>query len=159
MSDNNKNNKIDSVLFVCMGNICRSPTAEAVFRAKAKAYGIELDIDSAGTIGSHKGEAPDVRARRAAEARGYDFSGMRARKVTIEDFDRFALILAMDNDNYHYLFDMAPSEHKHKVHLFLQFAEQSDDMEVPDPYYGGIRGFELVLDLVEQASEGLLSRL
>ncbi|WP_371185228.1 low molecular weight protein-tyrosine-phosphatase [Thalassotalea maritima] len=159
MSDNINNNKIDSVLFVCMGNICRSPSAEAVFRQKAFEYGIDVTIDSAGTLGAHQGEQPDPRAQKAGCERGYNFKGIRARKVLVEDFGQFSLILAMDTDNMKNLLAMAPEEHHHKVRLFLDYSENFVEQEVPDPYYGGSRGFELVLDLIEDASEGLLRQL
>ena len=150
---------VKSVLFVCMGNICRSPTAEAVFRQKAKSQHMSLEIDSAGTTGSHVKEKPDHRSQKAGVNRGYDFKGIRARKVTTEDFDKFDLVLAMDEYNVKDLMRVAPEDKQHKIKLFLEFAKNYDDMEVPDPYYGGARGFEYVLDLVEDASEGLLGQL
>lgn len=150
------NQNISSVLFVCMGNICRSPSAEAVFRHKAKELGVNLLIDSAGTIGSHAKEKPDHRAIKAGEARGYSFKGLKARKVQIDDFDKFDLILAMDDDNLAYLLQKAPSGAEDKVKLFLEFSNKFEDTEVPDPYYGGAGGFKYVLDLVEDASDGLL---
>lgn len=150
------NNEIISVLFVCMGNICRSPSAEAVFRHKAKEQGVNIEIDSAGTIGYHVGHIPDARSQKAGETRGYDFSGLFARKVAVEDFEKFSLVLAMDNENLDNLVDLAPKEHHHKIKLFLEYGENFDETEVPDPYYGGSRGFELVLDLIEDASDGLL---
>ncbi|TRX57512.1 low molecular weight phosphotyrosine protein phosphatase [Thalassomonas sp. M1454] len=142
-----------------MGNICRSPSAEAVFRAKAKQQGVDVLIDSAGTIGSHKGEKPDPRSQQAGVARGYDFKGIKARKVCVEDFEKFSLVLAMDNDNLNNLLALAPEEYKHKVKLFLEYGNKFSETEVPDPYYGGSRGFELVLDLIEDASDGLLDEL
>lgn len=149
-----------SVLFVCMGNICRSPTAEAVFRHCTQQAGLDIQVDSAGTIGFHRGSKPDTRAIRAGKKRGYDFSSIRARKVEAEDFERFDLILAMDNDNYQNLQALAPSrEAKDKVQLFLRYAQNSDYSDVPDPYYGGAKGFELVLDLIEEASQGLLDHI
>ena len=154
------NKKRQSVLFVCMGNICRSPTAEAVFRHYAQKEGRDIHVDSAGTLGYHAGERPDGRARKAGEKRGYDFAKIRARKVEPEDFHRFDLILAMDNDNYKNLLTIAPEEAlEKKVQLFLSYAASSSYEEVPDPYYGGAKGFELVLDLIEEASEGLLETL
>lgn len=151
--------EISSVLFVCMGNICRSPSAEAVFRHKAREMGIDLVIDSAGTIGSHAREAPDHRAQKAGMARGYSFDQIKARKVTADDFSKFDLILAMDNDNVKALEKVAPPHLLSKVKLFLDFAEHHDDSEVPDPYYGGARGFQYVIDLVEDASDGLLNKM
>lgn len=149
--------EIKSILFVCMGNICRSPSAEAVFRQKAKA--LSLTIDSAGTIGSHAREKPDHRAQKAGVARGYSFDKIKARKVTEKDFSSFDLILAMDEQNVKDLMKVAPSAYQHKVQLFLDYAENFEDSEVPDPYYGGARGFQYVLDLVEDASDGLIRRL
>ncbi|GLX76842.1 protein-tyrosine-phosphatase [Thalassotalea insulae] len=150
---------ITSILFVCMGNICRSPTAEAVFRHKAKEQGLKLMLDSAGTIGSHAREKPDHRAQKAGIARGYSFDKIKARKVTVEDFDKFDLILAMDEHNVRELAKVAPEHLMTKVKLFLEFAENFEDTEVPDPYYGGARGFQYVLDLVEDASDGLIKQL
>ena len=149
--------EIKSILFVCMGNICRSPSAEAVFRQKAKA--LSLTIDSAGTIGSHAREKPDHRAQKAGVARGYSFDKIKARKVTEKDFSSFDLILAMDEQNVKDLMKVAPSAYQHKVQLFLDYADNFEDHEVPDPYYGGARGFQYVLDLVEDASDGLIKRL
>ncbi|OXY82597.1 low molecular weight protein-tyrosine-phosphatase [Oceanimonas doudoroffii] len=147
-----------SVLMICMGNICRSPTAEAVFRHKATQAGLNLTIDSAGTIGYHAGSGPDARARAAGEARGYDFSGMRARQVTVDDFARFDLVLAADRSNLEDLLRLCPPEHQHKVKLLLSYAN-GPEQEVPDPYYGGEQGFEHVLDLVEAACDGVLKTL
>jgi protein-tyrosine phosphatase len=149
------------VLFVCMGNICRSPTAEGAFRAYAREHAPELDIhiDSAGTHAYHAGEPPDARARRAAERRGIDLSPLRARRVTDEDFETFELILAMDLLNLETLRERCPAERHDRLHLFLDFAGQAAVREVPDPYYGGLTGFERVLDLVEAASAGLLEHL
>ncbi|OUS23564.1 protein-tyrosine-phosphatase [Thalassotalea sp. 42_200_T64] len=151
--------KIKSVLFVCMGNICRSPSAEAVFRHKAYLSGVDVEIDSAGTIGYHQGHKPDERSQSAGVARGYNFNGIKARKVVVEDFERFSLILAMDQENLSNLLDIAPEEHLHKVQLFLDYGLNCAEREVPDPYYGGSMGFEMVLDLIEDASDGLLKKL
>lgn len=150
---------IKSVLFVCMGNICRSPSAEAVFRHKAKEQGLNLHIDSAGTIGSHAREKPDHRAQKVGVARGYSFDKIKARKVTVDDFEKFDLILAMDEHNVSELNKVAPTHLKNKIKLFLDFADNHDETEVPDPYYGGARGFQFVLDLVEDASDGLIKLL
>ncbi len=149
-----------SVLFVCMGNICRSPTAEGVFRHHAEQAGQanRLHIDSAGTHAYHTGEPPDRRARAAAERRGMSLEGIRARRVNAEDFELFDFIIAMDEDNLERLRLEAPEEHQAKLRLFLEFGE-STEREVPDPYYGGSAGFERVLDLVEEASRGLLGTL
>jgi protein-tyrosine phosphatase len=150
---------VKRILFVCMGNICRSPSAEAVFRQKAAAAGLSLVIDSAGTIGAHAREKPDQRARKAGEARGYSFDGIKARKVTVKDFQEFDLILAMDKQNIAELLKIAPPEHQHKIRLFLSFAPELEETEVPDPYYGGLQGFNYVLDLIEQASDGLITAI
>jgi protein-tyrosine phosphatase len=151
--------EVKSILFVCMGNICRSPSAEAVFTHKAKAQGLSLTIDSAGTVGAHAREKPDHRAQKVGVERGYSFDGLKARKVKVEDFDKFDLILAMDNDNVEELKKVAPSNLQHKILLFLDFAKNHEENEVPDPYYGGVNGFRFVLDLVEDASDGLLAQL
>lgn len=151
-------NAIPSVLFVCLGNICRSPTAEAVFRHKVKQAGMQVEIDSAGTHGYHIGKAPDNRSQAAGKARGYDFSGLQCRRVSEDDFAHYDYILAMDASNLKNLKEMSDPEFHHKIRLFLEFAE-SDEQEVPDPYYGGQRGFELVLDLIEEASDGLIKAL
>ena len=148
------------VLFVCMGNICRSPTAEGVFRHLAEQAGLsgQLHIDSAGTHAYHTGEPPDHRARAAAERRGMSLEGIFARRVTEDDFERFDYVIAMDEDNLERLRAEAPTQHHDKVRLFLEFGS-SEEREVPDPYYGGSAGFERVLDLVEEASRGLLETL
>ena len=152
-------NNVQSVLFVCMGNICRSPSAEAVFSHKAKAKGLSLKIDSAGTLGAHAKEKPDHRAQKVGVERGYSFDGLKARKVKVQDFEKFDLILAMDNDNVENLMKVAPEHLQHKISLFLDFAKNHEETEVPDPYYGGVNGFRFVLDLVEDASDGLLAQL
>jgi len=149
-----------SVLFVCMGNICRSPTAEGVFRHHVEQAGLadRLHIDSAGTHAYHTGEPPDRRARAAAERRGMSLEGIRARRVVAEDFERFDYIIAMDEDNLARLRDESPEEYHGKLRLFLEFGALKE-REVPDPYYGGSAGFERVLDLVEEASRGLLKTI
>ena len=149
------------VLFVCLGNICRSPTAEAVLRALAPEAAPELvlEIDSAGTAGYHIGEPPDPRTRAAAARRGYDLTALRARIVEPADFERFDLILAMDRENLTVLRRRAPPPAHGRLRLFLEFAPQKHLEDVPDPYYGGPNGFEEVLDLVEEAARGLLSHL
>ena len=143
-----------------MGNICRSPTAEGVFRHFVNEAGLneQIRIDSAGTHAYHTGEPADRRARAAAERRGMSLEGIRARRVAASDFEQFDHILAMDEDNLARLQSEAPEEHAHKVRLFLEFSSGSE-VEVPDPYYGGTAGFERVLDLVEEASRGLLETL
>ena len=148
------------ILFVCLGNICRSPTAEGVFRHRARQAGFtSLQVDSAGTAGWHIGKAPDPRTVAAAKRRGYDLSALRARQVRATDFDNFDLILAMDKQNLAELKSMAPRGARTSLGLFLDHAESSAFREVPDPYYGGDAGFEQVLDLIEQASDGLIARL
>jgi protein-tyrosine phosphatase len=150
-----------SVLFVCMGNICRSPTAEGVFRKVVGDAGMleRVHIESAGTHAYHSGASPDHRAQSAAARRGVTLHEIRARRVSDEDFELFDYILVMDQDNLEELLLRAPEMHRGKVHLFLEFAGGTTVSEVPDPYYGGATGFELVLDLVEQASERLLERI
>ncbi|TMM44820.1 low molecular weight protein-tyrosine-phosphatase [Colwellia ponticola] len=152
-------NGIKSILFVCMGNICRSPSAEAVFRHKMQVKGLALKVDSAGTLGAHVKEKPDHRAQKAGLARGYSFKGIKARKVTVEDFSDFDLILAMDNDNVTELKKIAPVAMQGKIKLMLDFATEREEKQIPDPYYGGAKGFDYVLDLVEAASDGLLAQL
>ncbi len=153
-------NKI-SVLFVCMGNICRSPTAEGVFRRLVQGAGLahRLHIDSAGTHDYHIGSAPDARASEAALKRGYDLSALRGRQVGPQDFQAFDYILAMDRENLSNLKRICPPEHVGKIFLFLEFSPNFSETEVPDPYYGGAQGFEHVLDLVEDAGRGLLRKL
>lgn len=148
------------ILFVCLGNICRSPSAEAVFReiARREAPELGLEVDSAGTAGYHIGEPPDERSQEAARRRGYDMSPLRARMVEPVDFERFDLILAMDESNLSILRRRAPVAVRERVRLFLEFAPDAGT-EVPDPYYGGPAGFENVLDLVEAASGGLIEHL
>lgn len=151
--------EIESILFVCMGNICRSPTAEAVFRHKAKQQSMTLFIDSAGTTGAHAKQKPDARAQKAGVARGYSFDNIKARKVTVADFEKFDLVLAMDKHNVSELLTICPPHLTDKIVLFLEFADNFEENEVPDPYYGGAGGFKLVLDMVEDASDGLLAKL
>jgi protein-tyrosine phosphatase len=149
-----------SVLFVCMGNICRSPTAEGVFRHFVEESGLaeRVEVDSAGTHAYHVNEPADARARAAAERRGYSLDGIRARRVDESDFERFDYIVAMDRDNLAVLQSQSDPQHEEKLYLLLEFAQGAED-EVPDPYYGGATGFERVLDLVEDASRGLLETL
>lgn len=144
------------VLFVCMGNICRSPTAEGVFTHLVENQGTRdrFLIDSAGTHAYHVGEEPDTRAQQTARQRGIDLSYIRARKFSRNDFDMFDHILAMDTDNFTILRDACPPEHRSKVKLFLDYAPHRDERDVPDPYYGGQNGFDHVFDLVEDASKG-----
>ena len=149
------------VLFVCMGNICRSPTAEGVFRKLVSDSGLDahIEIDSAGTHAYHVGEAPDRRAQAAAEKRDIDLSDIRGRRFTEQDFHEFDYILAMDQDNLGNIEYLNPGEARGRPHLLLDFARKVEEREVPDPYYGGNNGFEYVLDLVEEASHGLLEHI
>jgi protein-tyrosine phosphatase len=149
------------ILFVCLGNICRSPTAEAVLRdlLAREAPELSVEIDSAGIGDWHIGEPPDQRALVAARRRGLDMSRLRARQIVSEDFARFDFILAMDRANLSDLRGRAPTQYRERVRLFLEFAPDLGIDEVPDPYYGGAAGFEDVLDLAEQAARGLLSHL
>jgi len=149
------------ILMICMGNICRSPTAEGVFRhfLKINLLGDKVEVDSAGTHGYHVGEAPDQRTQRAALVRGYNLSQLRARKVAPQDIDYFDLILAMDKANLDNLKRLAPPDAHERIRLFMEFARNFDDDEVPDPYYGLGHGFDLVLDMVEDASQGLVEKL
>ncbi|GAL20075.1 low molecular weight protein tyrosine phosphatase [Vibrio maritimus] len=151
------NKKKPSILVVCMGNICRSPTGEAVLRARAEQAGLDVEIDSAGTIGYHQGNPPDSRAKKAGEARGYSFAGIRARQVTDDDFEDFDMILAADKDNLADLKERCPRHLQYKLSLFLSHGSSSYK-EIPDPYYGGDQGFELVLDLIEDASDSVLAK-
>jgi protein-tyrosine phosphatase len=149
------------VLFVCMGNICRSPTAEGVFAKLLNEQYLEehFAIDSAGTHAYHVGEPPDLRAQKAALDRGIELVHLRARKVALDDFEKFDFLLAMDCDNYSSLIDACPEKHKEKVKYFLDYASHLGEREVPDPYFGGKYGFEKVLDMIEEASAGFLKTL
>ncbi|HYM87220.1 MAG TPA: low molecular weight protein-tyrosine-phosphatase [Pseudoxanthomonas sp.] len=150
--------RVVRVLFICMGNICRSPTAEGVFRHAVVAAGLEQKIlvDSAGTHDYHLGHPPDRRTQLAAAQRGYDLAGLRARQVTGKDFVEFDYIVAMDLDNLSELRRLAPAQHHGKLSLFTQYSSARRGDEVPDPYYGGTQGFERVLDMAEDAAAGLL---
>ena len=149
------------VLFVCTGNICRSPTAEAVFRKLVDGAGLgpRIQIDSAGTGAWHIGEAPDPRTAEAALARGFELASIRARKVAADDFPEFDYVVAMDKTNHGELRGLAPNDMRATVHLFLDFTETHKGEGVPDPYYGGEGGFEHVLDLVEDGAQGLLAHI
>jgi protein-tyrosine phosphatase len=150
-----------SVLFVCMGNICRSPTAEGVFRqyASEQAPGLKLLLDSAGTHDYHVGDPPDPRTIKAAARRGIDLGGLRARQVGDDDFGRFDLILAMDRLNLVTLLERSPAAFHSRIRRLLEFLPGSTELDVPDPYYGGAAGFETVLDLTAAASAGLLAEI
>ncbi len=149
------------VLFVCLGNICRSPTAEGVFRALVSDAGLtkRIQVDSAGTANWHQGRAPDPRTIAAAAKRGFDLSGLRARAVKRSDFDEFDYILTMDEDNLADLQHLKSANYTGHLGLFLAYGSQTTYCEVPDPYHGGSEGFEQVLDLVENAAAGLLGAI
>lgn len=149
------------VLFVCMGNICRSPTAEGVARHLLRAGGLLglMEVDSAATHGYHVGDPPDPRTCDAARRRGIDLSGQRARQIQPDDFERFDLLLAMDRDNLALLQRGCPDAHRHKLGLFMGYSSGFAVDEVPDPYYSGADGFDLVLDMAEDAVRGLIASL
>lgn len=149
------------ILFVCTGNICRSPTAEGVARGLAERLGVadKFEFDSAATHGYHVGEPPDPRTIAAAARRGYDLGSLRARRVTEFDFARFDRVLAMGRDHLEWLRRACPTAQRSKVGLFLDFSEEFAGGEVPDPYYGNAAEFERVLDLVEHAAERMLRKL
>ena len=149
------------VLFVCMGNICRSPTAHGVFETMVERAGLggRIEVDSAGTHAYHVGEPPDRRAQQTALQRGFDLSNQRARRAEGDDFTRFDYVVAMDQDNFHNLFSICPPGMEEKIHLFMDYAPSFSSREVPDPYYGGPSGFEQVFDMVEAAAEGLLAEI
>jgi protein-tyrosine phosphatase len=150
-----------SVLFVCMGNICRSPTAHGVFRALVEREGLsdQVGIDSAGTHAYHLGSGPDKRAQETALSRGIDLSDLVARRVSEADFESFDYVVAMDQDNFIALSELAADQHVEKIHMLMDFAPGMRTREVPDPYYGGPAGFERVFDLVEAAAQGLLAEI
>lgn len=152
---------VKRILFCCMGNICRSPTAEGVFRQvlAAQAPDLQIEIDSAGTHDYHVGSPPDHRAIAAARRRGIDLSQLRARMVAAEDFESYDLILAMDEENLRELRRRAPASHHNRIRLMMEFASHAPSRHVPDPYYGGPQGFEEVLDLLEEAAQGLIAEL
>lgn len=153
-------NKI-KVLFVCMGNICRSPTAQGVFEQLVHSHGLadRITVDSAGTHAYHVGNPPDKRSQAAAQGRGLDLSTQRARQVKGDDFRAFDYILAMDRANLDDLLRHGSPEQRGRIRLFMSFASRWESDEVPDPYYGGSTGFERVLDMVEDAAEGLLAHI
>ena len=145
------------ILFVCLGNICRSPTVEGVARrlAQAEFPGLALQFDSAGTASYHIGDAPDPRTQSAARRRGYDLSALRARQLSVADFEHFDLLLAMDEENLDEMRALAPAKSRDRARLFLAYAPELDLRAVPDPYYGGPEGFETVLDLAEHGCRSL----
>lgn len=149
------------VLFVCMGNICRSPTAESVFRHQLIEAGLSenIVIDSVGTHDYHIGKPPDKRAQQAALQRGYDLNSLRGRQISAQDFHEFNYILAMDRENMANLAKICPPQEQHKLKLFMEFSKGFSEREVPDPYYGGEQGFENVLNMIEDAGAGLLKEI
>ena len=160
MLDNSKEIKY-KILFVCTGNICRSPSAEGVFKDIVKENSLSqfFYIDSCGTHAFHSGQSPDSRSQYAAMKRGVDISQQIARTIDQNDFNRFDYILAMDKYNLSFLQNMADKQHVNKINLFLEYAENCKLIEIPDPYYGGEDGFEIVLDLLQKASIGLIKQL
>lgn len=150
-----------NVLFVCLGNICRSPAAEGIFKKMVRKRGLDdkINIDSAGTAGYHQGELPDPRMRSHGARRGYKFDSL-SRKFRNSDFDNFHVIITMDDSNYHNVLNMSPNlESDKKVYKMVDFLQRLDADHIPDPYYSGASGFELVLDLLEDACEGLLDKI
>lgn len=150
-----------NVIFVCTGNICRSPTAEGILLKMVNDAGLtgRIAVDSAGTHGYHVGEPPDLRAQEAAARRGYDLSRLRARQFHREDFQRFDLVLAMDRDNHGILARLAQPSEGHRLRMMMEYARRFQETEVPDPYYGGPDGFDRVLDMLEDAAHGLLEAI
>ena len=152
---------MNKVLFICMGNICRSPTAHGVFRLKVADKGWQdlISVDSAGTHSYHIGKSPDARSIQTALARGVDIRDLTSRQLDDYDFEEFDYLLVADKDNYALTLESCPKEHRHKIKLILDFAKHTPLKEVPDPYYGQGNGFERVLDLIEDACDGLLLEL
>jgi len=149
------------VLFVCLGNICRSPTAEGVFRKLVSEHKLELqfEIDSAGTHAYHIGEMPDERAQAACARRGIDISRLKGRRAVAADIEKFDYVLAMDRENYEHLLEICPPGLESRIRLFMEFAPNRPEREVPDPYFGGAGGFDRVLDMIEDAALGLLEEI
>jgi protein-tyrosine phosphatase len=149
------------VLFVCLGNICRSPTAEGVFRKLVCERKLEhqFEIESAGTHAYHIGEPPDERAQAACARRGIDISRLRGRQAVAGDIESFDYVLAMDRENYENLLEVCPSGLESRIRLFMEFAPSRPEQEVPDPYFGGVGGFDRVLDMIEDAAQGLLEEI
>ncbi|MEI5637608.1 MULTISPECIES: low molecular weight protein-tyrosine-phosphatase [unclassified Pseudoalteromonas] len=150
--------QINAILVVCMGNICRSPTMEAILKKRLAEAGLDVRVESAGTISYHQGNPPDPRSVAAGTARGYDFSAMQAQPVKPSDFAEFDLVLCADNANYQDLVAQCPAHYQHKIQMFLDYGEAAQ-AEVPDPYYGGENGFELVLDLIEDACDVIIDKI
>ena len=150
-----------AILMVCMGNICRSPTAHGVMRhlVQARGWGGWLRVDSCGTHAYHVGEAPDRRSQKHALQRGYDLSDLRARQLVREDFEHFDLVLVMDHENMARAHALCPPTQRHKLHRLTEFCREMRSATVPDPYYGGDQGFEHVLDLIEDACQGVLAHV
>ncbi len=148
------------VLFVCTGNICRSPTAEGVFRHKAKELGLEnnFEVDSAGTTAYHVGERADPRSTEHAQFRSYNLAAIRSRQVKPEDYEHYDKVIAIDRGHQRYMTLQSPPEHHHKIQLFMDYVPGNDAQDVPDPYYGGDMGFEHVLDLVEAGCDEMLKQ-
>ena len=161
MSTPKPSDKRYAVLFVCTGNICRSPTAHGVFLQQLEQAGLsqQVEVDSAGTHGYHRGEPPDDRSVAHAAQRGYNLSALRARRVELVDFERYDLILAMDSGHLELLSERCPSAHVHKLQRFTAWCQRHDGLDVPDPYYGGAAGFEAVLDLIVDGCTGLLTHV
>lgn len=149
------------VLFVCLGNICRSPTAEGVFKKLVQQAKLQdrIKIDSAGTHAYHVGEAPDARAQEAARNRGIELGKLQGRQAVAEDMTEFDYVLAMDHENAENLYRICPEGYESRINLFLSYAEDLEIEEVPDPYFGGNSGFDRVLDMIEEASIGLLNEI